>query len=74
VAVEPLSCAQNLAALAGLGEPTTRPIESAIIAALSANFDFDFDITNLPTRGLLSSFAINLANATLAPFSLSRVR
>jgi hypothetical protein len=72
VAVEPLSCAQNFAALAGLGEPTTRPIESAIIAALSANFDFD--ITSLPTRGLLSSFATNLANARFAPFSLSRVR
>lgn len=72
MAVEPLSCAQNLAALAGLGEPTTRPIESAIIAAVSAILELD--ITSLPTRGLLSSFATNLANARLAPFSLSRVR
>jgi hypothetical protein len=72
VAVEPLSCAQNLAALAGLGEPTTRPIESAIIAAVSTILELD--ITNLPTSGLLSPFATNVANAKLALIRLLRVR
>jgi hypothetical protein len=60
VAVDPLSCAQNLAALAGLGEPATRPIERSIIAVVSANLELD--ISSLPVKIMI--LATNLANAT----------